>query len=77
VVLTVDALTMGLTSGNAMVASMSGSMMAPPTMMAPGAAYAASGGVALSFGDVTINTDMDMAVFEARVRNVVVESMNS
>ena len=42
-----------------------------------GAAIATRGSVAITFGNVIISNDMDMATFEARVRNIVAGSMTN
>ncbi|RLC99471.1 MAG: hypothetical protein DRI46_09420 [Chloroflexi bacterium] len=48
-----------------------------PSVISAGAnsIIAAGGGLVLNMGPITINDDMDMALFEARVRQVVVSSM--
>lgn len=51
---------------------------AAPTVVANvGSTVAAGGGTVIQFGNVTINNEMDMATFEARVRNAVSTSMKS
>jgi hypothetical protein len=47
----------------------------PSVVIGAGSTVATQGGMVMTFGDVIISNDMDMAVFEARVRNVVSNSM--
>lgn len=59
------------------VASLVGQVSPTPTIISSGtnASIAGPGGVVVSFGNVIINNDMDMALFEDRVRRVVAEAI--
>ena len=65
----------------ATVAAVGAAVNAPvtpiPIMPTARPAVSGAGGVSLSFGDVNINTEMDMATFEARVVAAVSRSLNS
>lgn len=63
---------------SSLLPSFGGQVGALPTIISSGAnaAIATAGGVVISFGNVIINDDMDMALFEERIRRVVLESIS-